>query len=153
MRVHRFHVDSAFSDMKVIDLTTNATVFTEKYLIEKGSKKPVKDVESREGFLIEWRIKAPSPSIFLDFMLTSFVKRSDQEANRCPELFYISCDAGANSSSFDDRCIKELLVCDDENNCGNSVDESRCRESETPFANRLSVTRVTPSFQIKYRFP
>ena len=127
MRVRRFHIDFTFSNIKIIDLSSNKTLLTERYLFENGSKKEVADVESANGFRIEWIVKNPSPSIFMDLMFTSFVKRSEQESKRCPEFFYISCDAHSGTS-FDDRCIKEVLACDEENNCGNNVDESRCRE-------------------------
>jgi hypothetical protein len=127
MRVRLFHIDFTFSNIKVIDLSDNKTLFTERYLYQNGSAKVMKDVQSSAGFRLEWTVKNPSPSIFMDLMFTSFVSKSSQETKRCPDLFYISCDSHSNTS-FDDRCIKEVLQCDLENNCGNNMDESRCRE-------------------------
>lgn len=126
LRIRRFHIDFTFSNIAIIDLTSNKTILTERYIHETGSKKPIKDLESADGFRFQWKVKTRSPSIFMDLMFTSFVKRTEQENKQCPDLFYISCDSGTGSEN-DDRCIKEVLACDEENNCGNNMDESRCR--------------------------
>lgn len=44
----------------------------------------------------------------------------DKESKSCPALFYYDCGT--------ERCITDMLTCDDVDNCGNRSDEIHCRE-------------------------